>query len=61
MSSWHGGKGSKQRPIQDRKAFEDNWDLIFGKNKLDKIVEEAQEQGIYDDPNPLIKENNQNG
>lgn len=26
-----GGKGSKPRPIQDRKQFEDNWDRIFGK------------------------------
>jgi len=27
----HGGKGSGQRPIADRKKFEDNWDAIFGK------------------------------
>jgi hypothetical protein len=27
------GKGSKPRPIQDRKQFEDNWDKIFGKKK----------------------------
>lgn len=33
MSEWHGGKGSKPRPISDRKAYEDNWDRIFGKNK----------------------------
>lgn len=31
MSGWHGGKGSKARPIEDRKKFEDNWDLIFAK------------------------------
>lgn len=28
-NSWHGGKGSKPRPIEDRKKFEDNWDAIF--------------------------------
>jgi hypothetical protein len=25
----HGGKGSKPRPIKDKKKFEDNWDKIF--------------------------------
>ena len=29
-------KGSKPRPIQDRKQFEDNWDKIFGKKKQDE-------------------------
>lgn len=28
-----GGKGSRQRPVKDRKRFEDNWDRIFGKKK----------------------------
>ena len=32
MSQWHGGKGSKQRPV-DKKKFDDNWDRIFGKKK----------------------------
>lgn len=27
------GKGDKPRPIQDRKKFEDNWDVIFPKKK----------------------------
>ena len=32
-----GGKGSRQRPLSvDPKIFENNWDLIFGKNKKDK-------------------------
>lgn len=30
------GKGSKPRPIQDRKQFEDNWDRIFGQKKENK-------------------------
>ncbi len=29
MSNPTGGKGSKPRPIPDRKQFEDNWDRIF--------------------------------
>jgi hypothetical protein len=28
-SSNPGGKGSKPRPIPDRKQFEENWDKIF--------------------------------
>ena len=32
----HGGKGSKPRPITDKKQFEDNWDKIFApKEKQD--------------------------
>lgn len=31
--AWEGGKGSKPRPISDRKKFEDNWDRIFGKKQ----------------------------
>jgi len=27
-----GGKGSKQRPT-DKKKYDDNWDMIFGKKK----------------------------
>lgn len=34
MSSWHGGKGSKQRPT-DKQKFADNWDKIFGKKDID--------------------------
>ncbi len=33
MSGWHGGKGSKQRPVKDQQKFDDNWDKIFGKSK----------------------------
>jgi hypothetical protein len=35
-NSWHGGKGSKPRPIPDRQQFEDNWDQIFRKPKPEK-------------------------
>lgn len=34
MSSWHGGKGSKPRPVDNQKKFDDNWDRIF-KKKVD--------------------------
>ena len=30
------GKGSKQRPIKDRKKFEENWDAIFNKGTKSK-------------------------
>jgi hypothetical protein len=36
MSEWHGGKGSKPRPV-DKKKFSDNWDAIFGKKKEEKL------------------------
>ena len=39
MSKWHGGKGDKARPIQDRKQFESNWDRIFG-NKNERVNNE---------------------
>ena len=29
-TNWHGGKGSKSRPINNREQFESNWDRIFG-------------------------------
>jgi len=27
-------KGSKQRPIEDKKKFDENWERIFGKKAL---------------------------
>lgn len=33
-SQWHGGKGSKARPLSvDLNTFDNNWDLIFKKDK----------------------------
>ena len=31
--TWHGGKGSKQRPTKNPSKFRDNWDKIFTKRK----------------------------
>lgn len=31
--SWHGGKGSLHRKGTNHKAYQDNWEMIFGKNK----------------------------
>lgn len=28
-----GGKGSSPRPVQNREAFDKNWDAIFGKKE----------------------------
>ena len=36
MSKWHGGKGSKPRPIKNQEQFEENWDKIFGRKKIPK-------------------------
>jgi hypothetical protein len=35
------GKGSKPRPIPDRKKFEENWDKIFGNKKKEKQNEDT--------------------
>tara|TARA_B110000503_G_C7163142_1_gene420605 strand:- start:2833 stop:3009 length:177 start_codon:yes stop_codon:yes gene_type:complete len=40
-SSWHGGKGHSPRKVVNKKQFEDNWDLIFGKKE--SIVEEPED------------------
>ena len=39
MGYSNGGKGSDPRPIPNRKKFEENWDLIFGKKDKDKSGE----------------------
>ena len=36
MSKWHGGKGSKPRPIKNQEQFEENWNKIFGRKKTPK-------------------------
>lgn len=38
----HGGKGSAQR-TSDRIAFENNWDLIFGRKDTKKHTEDTSE------------------
>jgi hypothetical protein len=44
MSAWHGGKGSAPRKGADQKAYEDNWERIFGnKNKEKTPVEQMNE------------------
>lgn len=47
-SKWHGGKGSKPRPIEDRKQFESNWDKIFNKKpeKADEKQRKPAPKGI---------------
>jgi hypothetical protein len=37
MSKWHGGKGSKKRPMNiDQEQFDKNFEAIFGKKKKEK-------------------------
>ena len=46
---WHGGKGSKPRPLSvDTKTFDSNWDLAFGKNKKTD-AEKVDEQVVVKD------------
>ncbi len=33
------GKGSKQRPVEDKDSFNQNWDKIFQKKKRKEIDE----------------------
>jgi len=57
----HGGKGSTQRPILNRKQFEYNWDRIFcmndsdisKQNEIEKIVTQylIEENKFNDDFN----------
>ena len=46
MSQWHssgmsdGGKGSAPRKQQDKEAYDDGWDRIFGSKKKEKPIKE---------------------
>ena len=51
MSTWHGGKGSKQRP-SDTKKFQDNYDAIFGKKQVDNKDETSEKDSEAEDKNP---------
>ena len=44
MSAWHGGKGSAPRKGADRRAYEDNWERIFGKKDSQKTPVEQMEE-----------------
>jgi hypothetical protein len=46
--SWHGGKGSSPRPVQDRKQFEENWDKIFGKKNSNTETKEKPKDSSND-------------
>lgn len=46
------GKGSKQRPISNRKQFDENWDKIFNQKMKQKSMTELnwdgnEERGRY--------------
>ena len=50
MSSWHGGKGSKQRKVSNQKKFDDNWDAIFNKkNPVKKNMDEIHKPATHQD------------
>ena len=39
-------KGSRPRPIKDRKKFDDNWDSIFGKRKIKRALAPSVRFGL---------------
>ena len=43
MTQWHGGKGSKRRKDSDQKAYEDNWERIFGKKQVQQELPTKEE------------------
>jgi len=45
---WHGGKGSKPRPI-DKKKYDENYDRIFNKKKENKPSKEIHEDEFRTD------------
>lgn len=57
MSNWHGGKGSKRRPT-DQKKFEENWDKIFVRKKTPKhgATQQHKDKTKYDRKNQKTKQ-----
>jgi hypothetical protein len=59
MSNWHGGKGSKQRPT-DNKKYQDNWDDIFGKKDKPSAVDDCATTKEESAANEIKKRNQKN-
>ena len=50
MSSWHGGKGSKKRPMDiDQEQFDKNFDKIFGSKKKKEKADANETKGKPED------------
>ena len=64
MAMSDGGKGSSPRPFDvDHSTYEKNFSTIFGESKLErrkreealqKMVEENQKLGLYDDVQKIV-------
>ena len=50
----HGGKGDRPRVIEDRVQFDNNWDKIFGKKAILKVMDEKIDEKFKD----YVKEEN---
>jgi len=48
---WEGGKGSRQRSV-DTKKYNDNYDAIFGKKKVENKDETSEEATKAEDKIP---------
>ena len=46
---WHGGKGSARRKNENLKAYEDNWDRIFGGKKKNIDIDNRTPQELIRD------------
>ena len=55
MSRTHGGKGSKQRPLDEKNKtqFADNWDRIFNRSAVDDAADVMSgNDPVIEDPDP---------
>jgi hypothetical protein len=48
LNTIQNGKGSKPRPIRDLDQFNENWDEIFSKKKLEKSEEKLDTTKSYE-------------
>ena len=56
-----GGKGSAQRPIANRKTFEENWDAIFGAGDGNSNVPDSVLRGGADRDSERQSTDNEGG
>jgi hypothetical protein len=48
LNTIQNGKGSKPRPIRDLNQFNENWDEIFSKKKLETLEEKSDTTQSYE-------------
>lgn len=55
---WHGGKGSKYKPIKNKEQFDAEWDRIFARKKTPKhgATKQHKDKTKYDRKNQKTKQ-----